>query len=255
MKKTPTEPSAPIHLTGQSGLPKYMLLRNALVHEISEGRWAPGARLPAEDVLARMASLSLGTVQRSLRMLVEEGRLVRRHGAGTFVADADTQAPLGGPFRHFRFLDDSATAILPIYTKVVKRFPVKTAGPWSDLLKTPRPVCMDRMFSINNEFTLYVRTYFDGRRFPELASIDTEKLTGVSLKDLMSRQYHQPTAGYTEKMRVCVFPQPISRALKLPANTAGAQLEIVAIDDRGDAIYLQHVYVPPNDRALLILPE
>jgi GntR family transcriptional regulator len=248
-------PDGPLPLAGQSGLPKYMLLRNALVNEIAEGRWAPGERLPAEDVLARMAALSLGTVQRSLRMLVEEGRLVRRHGAGTFVADPDAGPPMGGPFRHFRFLDDNGVGILPIYTKVLKRFAVKAPGAWSAQLKAAQPVCIDRLFSINNEFSLYVHTYFDGRRFPELASMDTGELTGVSLKDLMSRRYHQPTAGYTERLRVCVFPAPICRALKIAPDTSGAQLELVARDDRGDAIYVQYVYVPPNERALLVLPE
>lgn len=72
-----------IRMRRQEGVPKYVMLRNALAEEIACGRWGPGDKLPAEDVLATMTSLSLGTVQRSLRMLVEEGRLVRRHGNRT----------------------------------------------------------------------------------------------------------------------------------------------------------------------------
>lgn len=241
-----------LHLTGVNGLPKYLQLRDALISAIDEGRWVSGDKLPAEDVLAEMSGLSLGTVQRSLRMLVEEGRLLRRHGSGTFVAEK--QAPLGGPFQHFRFLDDSAEGLLPIYTKVVRRFAVNTAGPWDAWLSSDRLICIDRIFSINKEFDAYVQIYFCGRRFPELNQVDTKALTGVSFKDLISRRYHQPTSSYTQKMRICAFPDAICKAIKQPSGTTGALMEIVAHDARGEAIYLQHVYLPPNERQLLIQP-
>lgn len=243
---------AVLHLAGVNGLPKYLQLRDALISAIDEGRWRPGDKLPAEDVLAEMSGLSLGTVQRSLRMLMEEGRLVRRHGSGTFVLEK--QAPLGGPFQHFRFLDDSAEGLLPIYTKVVRRHAVKKPGPWDRWLSSDRLVCIDRIFSINKEFDAYVQVYFCSRRFPELNEVDTDALTGVSFKDLISRRYHQPTHSYTQKMRVCAFPDAISKAIKIPRGTTGVCMEIIAHDARGDAIYVQYVYLPPNERQLLIQP-
>ena len=248
----PTKSVEPLHLIGTNGLPKYLQLRDTLISAIDEGRWRPGDKLPAEDVLAEMTGLSLGTVQRSLRMLVQDNRLVRRHGAGTYVADR--QAPLGGPFQHFRFLDDSGERLLPIYTKVVRRFAVTEAGPWDAWLSSDRLVCIDRIFSINREFDAYVRIYFCSRRFPELNDVDTDALKGVSFKDLISRRYHTPTSSYTQKLQIDVFPDAICKAIKTPAGTTGAQMEIVAQDSRGEAIYVQQVYLPPNSRQLLIQP-
>lgn len=237
-------------LVGPEGLPKYLQLRNSLAAEITAGRWEAGDQLPAEDVLVKASGFSLGTVQRSLRMLVEEGVLVRRHGSGTFVAEHSH--PLGGPFRHFRFLDDSGAGILPIYTRVLQRFLVEEAGPWDAFLNSERIMCIDRDFSINNEFSLYVRIYFCALRFPELATIDTALLNGVSFKDLLSRKYRQPTASYTERMSVQALPRLVTDALKLPARTVGARLDIVATDQRNNAIYVQHAYIPPNGRQLLM---
>ncbi|OZI26363.1 hypothetical protein CAL26_03255 [Bordetella genomosp. 9] len=239
-----------IKLAGPDGLPKYLQFKNALAQEIAAGSWEAGDQLPAEDVLVEAAGLSLGTVQRALRMLVDEGILVRRHGSGTYVAKR--RYPMSGPFQHFRFIDDTGEGILPIYTRVLKRYTVNEDGPWGDLLQSEKVVCIDREFSINNEFSLYVQIYFCGVRFPELVTIEAAKLNDVSFKDLLSRRYGQPTASYTERMSVSKLPGFVVQALKLPRNTVGVRLDIVAADQSGQAIYFQHAYVPPNERQLLM---
>lgn len=244
------EDSSRIRLKGQEGQPKYLVLRNALADQIARGRWAPGSQLPAEDQLADLASLSLGTVQRSLRMLVDEGLLVRRHGIGTFVADE--QRPLGGPFRHFRFLDETTGETLPIFTRVIRRFSVREEGRWTPLLNAEHVACIERIFSINREFELFVRLYFDAARFPELMKIKVSSLNGVSFKELIAREYHQPAASYTLTLQVTSLPKDVCTALKLKSTTHGSLMEIVANDRTGQALYVQDVYIPPNHRRLLI---
>lgn len=244
------EVSSRIQLKGQEGQPKYLVLRNALADQIARGRWASGSQLPAEDQLADLTSLSLGTVQRSLRMLVDEGLLVRRHGIGTFVADK--QRPLGGPFRHFRFLDEATGETLPIFTRVVRRLSVKEEGRWTPLLNAEHVVCIERIFSINREFDLFVRLYFDARRFPDLVNIKESNLNGVSFKELLAQQYHQPTASYVLTLQVTSLPKDVCAALNLKSTTQGSLMEIVASDRTGHALYVQDVYIPPNDRRLLI---
>ncbi|MBV7483359.1 GntR family transcriptional regulator [Bordetella sp. BOR01] len=250
MPKNASRPLPKIRLAGPDGLPKYLQLKNALAQEITAGRWEPGDQLPAEDLLVEAAGLSLGTVQRALRMLVDDGVLIRRHGSGTYVAKR--RYPMGGPFQHFRFVDDTGEGILPIYTRVLRRFVVEKGGPWHDLLKSEKVVCIDREFSINNEFSVYVQIYFCGIRIPELASVDTAELNGVSFKDLLSRKYGQSKASYTERMSIRRLPPFVAQGLKLPRNTVGVRLDIVATDQNGNAIYFQHAYIPPNERQLLM---
>ncbi len=250
MTETSSAATAPLRMSGAEGLPKYVLLRNALQAEISAGRWPAGTQLPAESELAAMARLSLGTVQRSLRMLVDEGRLVRRHGVGTFVAEP--KSPLGGPFQHFRFLDDSGQGLLPIFTRVVARARERGEGPWSSLLEPARTMRIDRVFSIAEEFEVYVRVFFDTQRLPELAKVGKAQLEGISFKDLIAREYHQPTARYIETLRVQTLPEDVCTALQLRPRTTGSVLEIVALDAHDQAIYFQDVCVPPNPRRLLL---
>ncbi|MGC8837070.1 MAG: GntR family transcriptional regulator [Anaerolineae bacterium] len=52
---------------------------------IMNGDLAPGAQLPPETELVEMFGVSRGTLRESLRMLEEQGLIIRRHGKGTFV--------------------------------------------------------------------------------------------------------------------------------------------------------------------------
>lgn len=66
--------------------PLYRRIRQALAAPIRDGRWPPGARIPAEEDLAEHFGTARMTVHRAVRELVDQGLVVRRRGAGTFVA-------------------------------------------------------------------------------------------------------------------------------------------------------------------------
>ena len=85
------------------GVPKYTALHDAMLHAVSSGQAAPGARVPNEQELAQVLPLSLGTIQRALRQLVDERVIHRRPGLGSFVADRRGGAEMERPF-HCRFV-------------------------------------------------------------------------------------------------------------------------------------------------------
>jgi GntR family transcriptional regulator len=58
-----------------------------LRRRVQSGEWAPGDQIPSVAQLAEHYATSRTTVQKSIRMLVDEGILVTRHGWGTFVAN------------------------------------------------------------------------------------------------------------------------------------------------------------------------
>ncbi|WP_427016490.1 substrate-binding domain-containing protein [Pseudarthrobacter sp. P1] len=65
---------------------KFQSLADELRRGILAGTWAVGAKLPTEAQLASGTGLSLTTVRRAFDELVESGLVVRRQGAGSFVA-------------------------------------------------------------------------------------------------------------------------------------------------------------------------
>lgn len=65
----------------------YLRLRAALLHAIDAGDLAPGQALRGERELASEHGVSRVTVRKAIAGLVADGRLVQRHGAGTFVSE------------------------------------------------------------------------------------------------------------------------------------------------------------------------
>jgi GntR family transcriptional regulator len=58
----------------------------AIRSRIKTGRWQLGEQLPSEPQLATELGISRGTLRESVRLLISNGLLDRRHGVGTFVA-------------------------------------------------------------------------------------------------------------------------------------------------------------------------
>jgi len=70
-----------------SPLPLYHQIANILRSRIDVREWSPGEQLPAESALAASFGVSPMTVRQALSLLVQEGRLQRRQGLGTFVTE------------------------------------------------------------------------------------------------------------------------------------------------------------------------
>lgn len=68
--------------------PRYQQLYRHIAAEIRSGGLQPGDQLPPERELAETADISRVTVRKAVSLLVEEGLIEQRRGAGSFVAAA-----------------------------------------------------------------------------------------------------------------------------------------------------------------------
>lgn len=91
-------------------LPLYQRLRDDLADAIERGEWKPGQALPAEQNLAKLYHVALGTLRKALDVLEAERRIERIHGRGTFVRRASFNASL---FRFFRFQGPAGERRIP----------------------------------------------------------------------------------------------------------------------------------------------
>ncbi len=74
--------------------PLYLQIKQYITENIDQGRWPVNHRLPSEHELVAQFGVSRMTVNRALRELTDEGRLVRLQGVGTFVAPPKAQSAL-----------------------------------------------------------------------------------------------------------------------------------------------------------------
>jgi len=68
----------------------YLEIIDLLMEDIRSEKYPPGSKLPSEEHLAHVLSVSRVTLREALRILEEDGMIVRRHGRGTFVLDRRT---------------------------------------------------------------------------------------------------------------------------------------------------------------------
>jgi DNA-binding GntR family transcriptional regulator len=205
------------------GMPKYAALYHGLVGAIESGVWKPGDQLPPEDVIARGVNLSLGTVQRALRMLADEGIVVRQHGRGTFVAGVEGRRE---QVRHYRFLADDGLTVLPLYSRTLAIREVPGEGAVADFF-TPesRLIEIRRIINVNLEFQCLDTIFLSAARFPGFLEMRPNELDGVSLN------YELDT---------------------LEPGSVGLQWETLGYTYRDAPLFFQHCFLPPSRRRLLI---
>ncbi len=73
-------------LNRNSAVPLYLQLADELRTKILSGEWQPEQRIPSENELNQIYSISRMTIRQVLGKLVDEGLVFRVHGKGTFVA-------------------------------------------------------------------------------------------------------------------------------------------------------------------------
>ncbi|WP_213954577.1 MULTISPECIES: histidine utilization repressor [unclassified Variovorax] len=72
----------------------YAQVKDHIARKIQDGTWPAGHRLPSEHELVAQFGISRMTVNRALRELVEQGRITRVAGVGSFVAEDKPQSTL-----------------------------------------------------------------------------------------------------------------------------------------------------------------
>ncbi|MFP4026820.1 MAG: GntR family transcriptional regulator [Candidatus Brocadiia bacterium] len=70
-------------------------IRDMLIEEITAGELAVGKQLPSIRELAERFDTSISPVHQALEELEEQGYVIKKNGAGTFVADASSALSLG----------------------------------------------------------------------------------------------------------------------------------------------------------------
>ena len=237
-----------------SSLTRHAQLRVALLGSINAGHWAAGERLPTEAELVAATGFSFGTVQRALRALTEEGVVRRQQGSGSFVSAGHHRID---DVAHCRFVGDDGKSFLPVFSRVLSRRPWRRSGPWSAHFKghDAQVIRLDRVLSVNGEFDVFSRFYFDGKRFKGLASRPIDELAGTNFKVLLRQESKVPPGGVSQSLQLMPVPADVAPHIGLSPAQQVAMLEIVRHAGGGDdVVYYQQLFVPPAPRKLLVHP-
>ncbi|MGE0798375.1 MAG: GntR family transcriptional regulator [Lautropia sp.] len=222
-----------------TGGTKHAQLSALLRHAIASGMVATGDRLPTEAEFVASTPYSLGTVQRAIRTLVEEGLVERKPKLGTFVAE---RRRIEEPW-HFRFLDADRRSLLPVYPTVVGRSHVRQRGPWSDYLAGPL-LRIDRVVNVNDAFDAFSRFYVERRRFPLLEEAALESLHGRNFRAFLNTQLDRPILRFCHRVFLQRVAADIAQAIDIAAGEPCTHVEIAASAGGDDFVYFQELILP-----------
>lgn len=226
---------------------KYIQIADHISHMIEAGEWKPGDRLPSEAEMARHLPISLGTIQKALGRLAEQGAILREHYRGTFV---NGPRSLLGPW-HLRFMDDDNKTLLPVRQEVIGITKVAGAEPWASFLGPSRfYVCIKRMINVNNEFKALSGFYVSGDSFGSLLDMPVKALDGMYIRAILSSRFGTPTLRLVEELTCEPLPDDVCRSLDLERGSVGMIFHIMSYGYRDRPVSYHLVYVPPNRRRL-----
>ncbi|AHI00253.1 GntR family transcriptional regulator [Kutzneria albida] len=241
--------SVPPHLAGEpvragipehGRIPRYYAVKTqllALVQELGEG-----AVLPSERELAERFEVSRVTFRQAVSELVLEGKLVRRQGAGTFVAPPKLVQPLAlvsytegmraQGVRPGRYL--ITREHLPADRRLAADLRIEPGDP---------VIHIERVLLADEERVGLESTYLSARRFPELLDVfDPETSLYACLRDelgvvLVHADERLETVLATPREALLIGTNPATPMLlvhRVSRDGAGEPVERVRALYRGD---------------------
>jgi GntR family transcriptional regulator len=199
-------------------IPRYYQLKEILERRLLSAEFQPGDQFPTDENLCSKYGLSRGTVRRAVDMLVEEGRLCREQGRGTFVT-APPHVPMF--FRLASFDEEMrqrgrvpSTRLLEL--KIIPA-PEKIAA---DLLLSPGEDVIEitRLRLADGQPMAYETRYMAYKMCPELIHEDLEN---QSIHDLLIDKYNIPLIRARHTIEAHPLTEQQIELLHAPPGSAG----------------------------------
>lgn len=216
---------------------KYLSVRDQILDLIAE--MEVGEALPPERALAPQFGVARMTLRRAIEEVVREGRLTRKHGAGTFVAGPKIAQGLAvssfsedmrqrGAVPSSRTLDAGEMTASP---KLAKRLEIAVGDPVLRIVRLR--LADDAPMALE---TLHV----PGRVAPGL---DGHALDDASFYELLYKYYGIELAGGVQNIEATVTDESESEFLEVPLHSPAFLFERISRAKDGQVVeFVRSVY-------------
>ena len=191
-----------------------------------------GSRLPGERELALDCKVARMTVRRAIDQLIQEQKLERRAGSGTFI----TYAPIMHEFRLKSFTEEMTSLGLKPSSKILLFKYVKADSIKASLLRVPIGSVLLKCTRLRlaDGVALGVETVF----------LPTVYFPGIKEVDLSGSRYGIQIINANTSFSAAIPSQEVADQLDIQRNRACLQLEMTDLDQNGRIIMLANcVYI------------
>ena len=160
-------------LSRKSGVPLYAQVSDFVREKIYAKEWGVDEPIPSEHELMDMLGLARGTVQKGVRVLVDEGLLVQQRGRGTFVAKPLMARPSNT--RLLSFAESMDAQDIAYQTRVI----VHRVEPASAVCASQLGIAegddhlfLARVRSVRGRPAMYIESHINLRACPGIDAVD-----------------------------------------------------------------------------------
>jgi GntR family transcriptional regulator len=226
--------------------PAYRRILEEIRSRIEEGKLKPGTRLESERELAGRCGVSLMTARHAMKELENEGLVVRRIGAGTYVAP---------PKIHFNkllsFSEQMAARGVAASSNIISVRVTEEPEPAARLGIPPggRLVKLERVRYGGDEPFAFETTYLSDDEFPLIAR---NARTHDSLFETLQCEYQLVLAYADEEVDATAADGRIAEYLKVPRGSPVLRIRQVLFSTNGRRL-LYDVGIYRSDRHSLLI--
>lgn len=222
----------------KNGLPAYKRIQGTIIKLLESGRLRPGDTVDSERELAKIHGVSLMTARHALAGLEREGMVVRRRGAGTFVAP---------PKIHFNklmsYTEQMSGRGLPVLSKLLSFSVIDTEPEVAARLALPassRLVRIERLRLGGSEPCAIETCYLSANEF---AGLTQSRLDRTSLFSILEHDYGLEIAHADEEVDATTADAHSARLLGIPHGSAVLRIRQEIYSTKGTvALYVLGLY-------------
>jgi GntR family transcriptional regulator len=231
----------------ENDLPAYKRIQNVILKRIESGALKAGDAIDSERQLAKVHQVSLMTARHALTGLEREGMVVRRRGAGTFVAP---------PKIHFNrlmsFTEQMAARNLPARSKILSCTVTEEESEVAARLALPagsRLIRLERLREGAGEPFALETCYLSEEEFPRLRHAALER---GSLFSILEGEYRLELAQSDEEIDATNSDARTAQLLAIGKGQPLLRIRQVIYSTKGRAtIYVRGLY--RSDRHNLLI--
>ena len=211
----------------EAPLPKYFLVKAALLAQMASGAWPAGALIPSEPELCQRFGVSRTTVRKAVSDLASEGRLTTVQGRGTFVLAPKLEERFVQ--RAFGLYEDLERRGITPTTQVLRQEVVDAPPPVRHKLSLDRRDkqvhLLVRLRSVDGRPVVVSTTYIPRSLCPGLAEDD---LSQGSLYRLLADRYDLAIAHGERRLEAVAAGPEEARLLDIALSSPVLLLESIA---------------------------
>jgi DNA-binding GntR family transcriptional regulator len=211
--------------------PIYLQIEHYLERKLDSGQWPAHSKLPSEVDLAAQLKVSRTTLRRAIEALTAQGKLVRVHGRGTFVAAQILEQPLADSL--VAFSEELNRTGIAFETRLIGQAVVVPSLRVAGLLGLghgERVFALQRVRLVHGAPLAYLENYVALRHCPDIEQVD----------------FSQKSLFETLEGRFKLSLDWGQRSFQSLA--AEGKAPVLGIDERAPVLYLEQVvYVTTGD--------